>query len=125
MSCDMSVWNMDFPWKFWFRVEKCEFNSIYLITATFSITNPTEYTAHDAVIQTNILFDYFNVVSSTHTVTGHAIELNDISPGTTICSLNLVASNKPGEVRETIILIFSEMTEQITKDISISITGGP
>jgi hypothetical protein len=95
------------------------------ITVTFSITNPTEYTAHDAVIQTNILFDYFNVVSSTHTVTGHAIELNDISPGTTICSLNLVSSNKPGEVRETIILIFSEMTEQITKDVLISITGGP
>ena len=95
------------------------------ITITFSITNPTEYIAHDVVIQTNILFEFFNVVSSTHTVTGNAIEINDISQGTTISSLNLVASNRPAEVRDTIILIFNEMTEQITKDISISITGGP
>lgn len=95
------------------------------ITMTFSITNPTEYIAHDAVIQTSTLFEYFNVISSTHTVTGHAIELNDIASGTTICSLNLMSSNRPIEVREIITLVFNEMTEQITKEVSISITGGP
>ncbi len=95
------------------------------ITMTFSITNPTEYIAHDAVIHTSTLFEYFNVISSTHTVTGHAIELNDIAPGTTICSLNLMSSNRPSEVRETITLVFNEMAEEITKEISISITGGP
>ena len=95
------------------------------ITITFSITNPTKYIAHDVVIQTGILFEYFNIVSSTHTITGNAIELNDVSQGTTISSLNLAASNRPAEVRDTIILIFNEMTEQITKDVSISITGGP
>lgn len=94
------------------------------ITLTFSIINPTEYIAHDAVIQTNALFEYFSIASSTHTVTGNAIELGNISPGTTISSLNLVSSNRPVEMRETIILIFNEMTEQITKDISISISGG-
>jgi hypothetical protein len=95
------------------------------ITLTFSIINPTQYIAHDVVIQTSILFDYFNVISSTHTVTGHAIELEDIPSGTTICSLTLMSSNRPGEVRETIILIFNEMTEKITEEVSISITGGP
>jgi len=95
------------------------------ITMTFSITNPTEYIAHDVVIQTSILFEYFNLVSSTHKVTGNAIEISDISPGTTICSLSLVASNRPGEMRETIILIFNEMTEQISQEVSISVTGGP
>ena len=95
------------------------------ITMTFSITNPTEYIAHDVVIQTNVLFEYFNVVSSTHKVTGNVIEIGDISPGTTVSSLNLVASSKPGEIRDTITLIFKEMTEQITQDISISVTGGP
>ncbi len=94
------------------------------ITMTFSITNPTVYTAHDVVIQTSMLFEYFNVISSTHTVIGNAIELNDIPQGTTISSLNLVASNRPVEIRETIILIFNEMTEQITKEVAISITGG-
>ena len=95
------------------------------ITMTFSITNPTEYIAHDVVIQTSILFEYFNLVSSTHEVIGNAIEINDISQGTTISSLSLVASNRPGEMRETIILIFNEMTEQLTQDVSISVTGGP
>jgi hypothetical protein len=94
------------------------------ITMTFSITNPTEYVAHDVVIQTSSLFDYFSIISSTHTVTGAAIELGDISSGTTICSLTLLASNRPDDVKETMILIFNEMTEQLTKDVSISITGG-
>jgi len=95
------------------------------ITMTFSITNPTEYIAHDVVIQTNVPFEYFNLVSSTHKVTGNVIEIGDISPGTTVSSLNLVASSKPREIRDTITLIFKEMTEQITQDISISVTGGP
>ncbi len=95
------------------------------ITMTFSITNPTEYIAHDVVIQTTVLFEYFNLVSSTHKVTGNVIEIGDISPGTTVSSLNLVASSKPREIRDTITLIFKEMTEQITQDISISVTGGP
>jgi len=95
------------------------------ITMTFSITNPTEYIAHDVVIQTIVLFEYFNLVSSTHKVTGNVIEIGDISPGTTVSSLNLVASSKPREIRDTITLIFKEMTEQITQDISISVTGGP
>jgi hypothetical protein len=93
-------------------------------TMTFSITNPTEYVAHDVVLQTSSLFDYFSIISSTHTVTGAAIELGDISQGTTICSLTLLSSNQPSEVRETLILIFNEMTQQLTKDVSISITGG-
>ena len=95
------------------------------ITMTFSITNPTEYIAHDVVIQTNVLFEYFNVTSSTHKVTGNVVEIGDISPGTTVSSLNLVASSKPGEIRDTITLIFKEMTEQIIQEISISVTGGP
>ena len=94
------------------------------VNMTFSITNPTESVAHDVVIQTSSLFDYFSILSSTHTVTGAAIELGDILPGTTICSLTLLSSNRPNEVRETMILIFNEMTEQLTKDVSISITGG-
>ena len=95
------------------------------ITITFSITNPTDYVAHDVVIQTSVLFEYFNLIFSTHKVTGHAIEINEILKGTTISSLTLVSANRPGEIRETIFLIFNEMTEQITQDVSISITGGP
>ena len=95
------------------------------ITITFSITNPTQYTAHDVIIQTSTLFETFELASSTHTVTGNIIEINDVSPGTTVVSLNLATSNKPGDISDTIALIFSEMDQPITQNISISVTGGP
>ncbi len=95
------------------------------ITITFSITNPTQYTAHDAIIQTSVLFENFELTSSTHTVTGNIIEINDVSPGTTVISINLVVSTKPGEISATIALIFNEMAQPITQNISISVTGGP
>lgn len=94
-----------------------------VITMTFTITNPTEYTAHDVVIQTNVLFQDLEIVSSTHQITGNVIEIGEVSE-TTINSLQLRAPSKPTQIDDTITLTFKEMNEPITQQISISVTGG-
>lgn len=94
-----------------------------VITMTFTITNPTEYTAHDVVIQTNLLFQDLEIVSSTHQITGNVIEIGEVSE-TTINSLQLRAPSKPKQIDDTITLTFKEMNEPITQQISISVTGG-
>jgi len=95
------------------------------ITITFTITNPTNITANDVIVQTNSLFEHFSLVSSTYERTGNTIEIGTVSPGTTVCSMELVAPSKPRDFSDTIGLTFTEMTEQITQNISISILGGP
>ena len=94
-----------------------------VITMTFTITNPTEYTAHDVVIQTNEILQKFGLVSSTHEIVGNAIEIGDV-PETTICSLELSAPSKPGQIDDSVTLTFKEMSEPLTQEISISVTGG-
>lgn len=94
-----------------------------VITMTFTITNPTEYTAHDVVIQTNVLFQDLEILSSTHQITGNVIEIGEVSE-TTINSLQLRAPSKPMQIDDTITLTFKEMNEPITQQISISVTGG-
>jgi len=94
------------------------------ITMTFTITNPTEYTAHDVVVQTNVLFEQFNAVSTTYERTGNAIEIGDVPSGTIIVSLELTAPSKPQQMGDTITLTFKEMNKPITQEISISVTGG-
>jgi len=93
-----------------------------VITMTFTITNPTEYTAHDVVIQTNEILQKFGLVSSTHEIVGNAIEIGDV-PETTICSLELSAPSKPGQIDDSVTLTFKEMNEPLTQEISISVTG--
>ena len=92
---------------------------------SFTITNPTNITANDAIIQTNSLFEHFSLISSTHERTGNTIEIGTVSPGTTVSSMELGAPSKPRDFSDTIGLTFIEMTEQITQNISISVSGGP
>lgn len=94
-------------------------------TLSFTIVNPTEYIAHGVAIQANVLFQYFKVVSSTHEIIGNVIKIGDVPPGTTISSLTLTTVGKAGEIRDTITLTFKEMTQPITEDIAITVTGGP
>jgi len=94
-----------------------------VITMTFTITNPTEYTAHDVVIQTSETLQRFGLVSSTHEIVGNAIEIGDVTE-TTICSLELSTPSKPGPVNDSVTLTFKEMNEPLTQEISVSVTGG-
>lgn len=95
------------------------------ITISFTITNPTEYAAHSGVIQTNVLFEYFTIVSSTHEIIGNVVKIGDVPPGTTVSSLELNSPGRPGDVHDTISLTYKEMSQPITQEISISVTGGP
>jgi len=95
-----------------------------VITMTFTITNPTEYTAHDVIIQTNVLFQDLEVISSTHEIIGNVIEIGDVQSGTTISSLELRAPSKPRQIDDTITLTYQEVNEIISQQISISVTGG-
>ena len=95
------------------------------ITVTFTITNPTNMTANDVIVQTNSLFEYFSLLSSTHERIGNTIKIGNVSPGTTVSSLELVTPSRPTDFSDTIGLVYTEMTEQITQNISISVTGGP
>lgn len=95
-----------------------------LIAITFSIINPTEYVAHDVIIQTNVLFQDLEVVSSTHEIIGNVIEIGDVQSGTTISSLELRAPSKPRQIDDTITLTYQEVNEIISQQISISVTGG-
>lgn len=80
--------------------------------------------AHDVIIQTNSLFEDFGLISSTHERNGNTIIISTVVPGTTVCSLELLSPSRPTEFGDTIGLTFTEMTEQITQNISILVTGG-
>ena len=81
--------------------------------------------AHDVIFQTNSLFEHFTLLSSTHERNGNIIEIGTVVPGTTISSLELMSPSKPIEFSETIGLTFTEMNEQVTRSVSISVSGGP
>lgn len=96
-----------------------------LCTIDFTVINPTTATAHGATIQANILFADFVIQSSTHEVLGNVINIGDVPPGTTIISLELSSPDKPGTVFDTVTLLFQEMTDPVTQQVSISVEGGP
>jgi hypothetical protein len=93
------------------------------ITMSFTIVNPTGSAVHAAAIQTNVLFQIFAVQSSTYPVVGNVINIGDVPPGTTIVSLELLAPNRPREVNDTITLVYQEMINPITQEITISVRG--
>lgn len=94
------------------------------ITFTVTIINPTNMSAHDVIVQTNSLFEHFGLISSTHERNGNIIEIGTVAPGTTVCSMELLSPSKPVEFSDTIGLTFTEMSEKITQNISISVSGG-
>ena len=95
------------------------------LTMSFTVTNPTVSTAHDATIQAPVLFTDFTIQSSTHTVVGNVISVGDVPPGSTIVSLVLRAPDQIGNVSDTMSLLFQEMTNPITQSISILVTEPP
>ena len=95
------------------------------ITMTFTITNPSNVSVNDVIVQTNSLFEHFSLVSSSHERIGNTIYIGTVSPGTVISSIELLTPNKPTDFSEVIALTFTEMTEQVTQNISISVSGGP
>ena len=94
------------------------------LTVSFTLSNPTAYTAHDVLIHTAGLLDYFTLASTTHPINGNLISLNEVPPGTIICTLELISPDRPRTIRETITVTYLEMTALTTQQISITIQGG-
>ena len=95
------------------------------ITVTFTVINPTTATAHGVTIQAPILLSNFVIQSSTHNIVGNVINVGDVLPGTTIVSLELTTPSKPGTNTDTVTLLFQESTAPVTRELSISVRGGP
>jgi hypothetical protein len=102
--------------------QSVSFNSNF--TITFTVMNPTTIIAHGATIQASLFFAEFSIITSTHEVVGNVINIGVVQPGTTIVALEVLAPSKPGTVSDVVELVFQEMTEPVTKLISISVEGG-
>ena len=94
------------------------------LIVSFTLTNPTSYTAHDVLIQTAGLLDHFTLVSSTHNLNGNILSIDEVPSGNSICTLELTSPDRPITIRETITVTYLEMTEPVTQQISITIQGG-
>lgn len=94
------------------------------LIVSFTLTNPTSYIAHDVLIQTAGLLDYFTLVSSTHNINGNIISIAEVPSGNSICTLELTSPDRPITIKETITVTYLEMTEPVTQQISITIQGG-
>ena len=93
------------------------------ITITFTITNPSLETAHSAVLETNSLFQIFQLELSTKPIIGNVINVGDVPQGTTIVTLQLLSPKQSRNFNDTITLIYQEATSKITQSINISIRG--
>ena len=93
------------------------------ITMSITIINPTELIAHDAVIQTNSVLQSFSVLSSTFPVVGNVINVGNITPGTTTITIELLSPDRPTEVNDTITLVYQEMADPATSQITIRVRG--
>jgi hypothetical protein len=94
------------------------------LIVSFTLTNPTSYTAHDVLIQTAGLLDHFTLVSSTHNINSNILSIAEVPSGNSICTLELTSPDRPITIRETITVTYLEMTEPVTQQISITIQGG-
>jgi hypothetical protein len=89
---------------------------------TFTILNMNSITLKNTVIQTELLFQKFNTISSTHPVSANIITIGDLNPGSTTVSLQLTPT-RPGEVNDTATLICQNIESQPTELITIQVRG--
>ncbi len=88
------------------------------VTLTFTIINPTSTTLTNAVIQTNTLFQYFTLVSSSKQVSVTTINVGDLQSGTTQVTLQL-AGKTQANATVAVDLIYEGMQSQLTQQITI------
>lgn len=88
------------------------------VTVTFTIYNPTNTALTNTVIQTNDLFQYFNVISSSSPVTGSTINVGTVSSGTTSVILQLTGKSQ-ANIIITIDLLYTGMPIQQTTQLTI------
>ena len=90
---------------------------------TFTITNPTTFTANTVYLETSGLFSDFTLQSSTHDTTGSVINIGEVRSGVTVVSVELVAPDRARTLTNTVALNFQEMASPVTKSVTISVRG--
>ncbi len=88
------------------------------VTIYFTIYNPTSTTLTNTVIQTNSLFQYFNLASSTSPVSGSTINVGNVPTGTTQVTLQLTGKTQ-ASATVTVDLLYQNMPTQLTTQITI------
>ena len=90
---------------------------------TFTINNPSDFTATGVYLDTDDLFYDFEFQTSTHDRTGNIITLGEVFSGVTVVTVNLFSPDRARTFTNTITLNFQEMTNPVTESIVISIRG--
>ena len=93
------------------------------LSISFTINNPTSFTANGVYLETSGLFSDFALQSSTHEITGSVIDIGEVSSGVTIVSVGVLSPDRARTNTNTITLNFQEMAIPITKSITISVRG--
>ena len=92
-------------------------------SVSFTISNPTSFTATGVYLDTDNLFSDFEFQTSTHDRSGSVITLGDVSSGVTVVTVTLFSPDRARTYTNTITLNFQEMIIPVTESIVISTRG--
>ena len=93
------------------------------LSISFTISNPTAFTANNVYIETSGLFSDFALQSSTHQATGSVINIGEVASGVTVVNVELTAPNRAGTYEYATVLNFQEMENPLTRSLTISVRG--
>lgn len=93
------------------------------LSITFTITNPTTFTANAVYLETSGLFSDFTLQSSTHDTTGSVINIGEVPSGVTFVSVELTAPDRAKTLTNIVALNFQEMVTSVTKSVTVSVRG--
>jgi hypothetical protein len=93
------------------------------LSITFTISNPTAFTANSVYIETGGLFSDFTLQLSTHQSTGSVINIGEVASGVTVANVELTAPNRAGTYEYVTVLNFQEMENPLTRSLTISVRG--
>jgi hypothetical protein len=93
------------------------------LSISFTISNPTAFTANGVYIETSGLFSDFTLQSCTHETTGSVINIGQVPSGITVVSVNLLAPDRVRVFTNTVVLNFQEMLNPLTESVTISVRG--
>jgi hypothetical protein len=93
------------------------------LSISFTINNPTSFTANGVYLETEGLLSDFSLQSSTHEIVGSVINIGEVSSGIIIVNVDVMAPSRTRTFSNIITLNFQEMINPLTESITISVRG--
>ena len=93
------------------------------LSMSFTINNPTDFTANNVYIETDGLFSDFTVQSSSHEISGSVISIGQASSGILIVNLEVLSPTRARTYTNTITLNYQEMSNPLTETLTIYVRG--